>query len=123
MTLINKVPEYQNKKKTWSLPPEERAGNIESSGEVLGLKQRKDCSYGKGVRLQARGKSFRGCESSSDSEMWFRSKADDQGYFMLTNEKTGKLLTAKNKKKFGTAGELIKSLTLIRNILFNYFTI
>ena len=104
MNLINKVPKFQNKKKTWILPPEERVGSIESSGEVLGLRQRKDCNYGKVVKLQPRGESFKGCDPSSDSEMWLRGKPDEQGYFTLTNEKTGELLTAKNKRKFVTGG-------------------
>ena len=84
--------------KAWSIPIEEGNGNIENSGKVLTLQQRKDCNYGVRVKLQDRGTAFKSCSPLSDSEMWFRSKEDNQGYFTLQNLATGKYLTAEEKK-------------------------
>ena len=94
MKLVNKVVELKIFDKSWSFPNEEKNGNIESSGKVLALRQKKDCSYGNVVKLQKRGKSFRGCNSTSNSETWLRTKTDDLGYFLLQNLATGKYLTA-----------------------------
>ena len=97
--LINKAIELQNKDDTWSIPNEEGNGNIESSGKVLALRQKRDCSYGDYAILQARGESRTGCNYSIESETWFRSKQDASGFFTLQNIATGKYLTATKKKK------------------------
>ena len=99
MMLINKNPKLQNNDSTWSLPNEEGNGNIESSGKVLALKQKKDCTYGDVVTLLTRGKNRKGCDYSSDSEMWLRSKPDNLGFFTLQNLATGKYLTANAQKR------------------------
>ena len=103
--LANKVLNVRILKTTFSLPNEESNGNIESSGKVLSLRQRKDCGYGNVVKLQERGERFRNCDASSDSEMWFRSKSDDEGFFTLQNLATGKYLAVdETTKKLIVAG-------------------
>ena len=103
MTLVNK--KWKDVNLEFLLPKEEQNGNIESLGKVLSLKQKRDCSYGKLVKLQERGKSSRkGCNSTNDSEMWLRTKANDKGFFQLQNLATGNYLTAKKNNKFGVAG-------------------
>ena len=99
MKLVNKVLDLKSMDMTWSLPNEEGNGNIESSGQVLGLRQKKDCSYGNVVKLQDRGEGFSGCNTTSDSEMWLRTKKDDLGFFLLQNLATGKYLTATTDKR------------------------
>ena len=38
------------------------------------------------MKLQERGKSSRsGCNSTNESEMWLRTKADEEGFFLLKN--------------------------------------
>ena len=97
--------------KMFTLPNEEGNGNIESSGKVLSLRQRKDCRYGNVVKLQDRGERFRNCDASNDSEMWFRSKNDDEGFFTLQNLATGKYLAVHEPtKKLIVAGNLLYTL-------------
>ena len=91
--------ELQNKNNTWSIPNEEGNGIIENSGKVLGLRQKRDCSYGNFVTLQARGTSKKGCNYNIESDTWFRSKQDDSGYFTLQNLANGMYLTTTAKKK------------------------
>jgi len=89
----------------FSLPKEEQNGNIESSNKVLSLKQKRDCSYGTLVKLQERGRSSReNCNSTNNSEMWLRAKADDKGFFQLQHLTTGKYLTARSNDKFDVSG-------------------
>ena len=103
--LANKVLNITIMNKMFTLPNEEGNGNIESSGKVLSLKQRKDCSYGFVVKLQDRGERFKNCEASGDSEMWFRSKNDDEDFFTLQNLATGKYLAVdETTKKLIIAG-------------------
>ena len=105
MKLINK--KWKEMNMAYSLPNEEQNGNIESTDKVLSLKQKQDCSYGKRVKLQERGKSSRsGCNSTNESEMWLRTKADDEGFFLLKNLATGKYLTANNDDKFIVTGTI-----------------
>ena len=113
MKLINKARKLQNKKadnRQWILPLPETDGNIESSGEVLGLAQKKDCSFGPKAKLQRRGiasPSKFNCQPVIDSQRWFRSKSDSEGYFTLKNIKSGQLLTTETKTKFKLTGRLI----------------
>ena len=93
------MPELQNKEETWSIPNEEGNGNIESEGKVLGLRQKRDCSFGKFAILQPRGESRKGCNYTIESDTWFRSKQDASGFFTLQNIATKKYLTATNEKK------------------------
>ena len=95
------MPELQNKEETWSIPNEEGNGNIESEGKVLGLRQKRDCSFGNIAILQARGESRKGCNYTIESDTWFRSKQDALGFFTLQNIASGKYLSAtkENKKK------------------------
>ena len=112
MKLINK--KWKEMNMAYSLPNEEQNGNIESTDKVLSLKQKRDCSYGKIVKLQERGKSSRsGCNSTNESEMWLRTKADEEGFFLLKNLATGKYLTANNDDKFIVTGT-IHSLSTIK---------
>ena len=99
MKLVNKALKLKIFDKTWSFPNEESNGHIESSGEVLGLRQKKDCTYGNFVKLQKRGTKSVGCNATSGSELWLRTKADDLGYFLLQNLASGKYLTATTHKK------------------------
>ena len=104
MRLINKKWGFQNKE--FEIPLEEGEGTIKekSSSQVYGLGQKKDCSYGKKVKLQSRGKKRNGCETASDSQQWIRSKSDVKGQFTLKNKVTGLLLTAENQKTFIVTG-------------------
>ena len=109
MKLISKVQEFQSIDKEWEIPLEGTEGFVKekNSGEVIGLKQRKDCSYGVKLQLQPRGKKKGNCQASSDSEKWFRSKNDAQGWFTLKNVENGLFLTPNNKKKFKLKGTYI----------------
>ena len=113
MKLVNKARKLQNKElddRQWILPLPETDGTIESSGEVLGRAQKKDCSFGPKAKLQERGKaspSRFNCQPVTDSQRWFRSKSDSEGYFTLKNMESGQLLTTETKKKFKLTGGLI----------------
>ena len=106
MFLINKVPELQNTDQQWEIPSEGTDGVIKeiSSDEVLGLRQRRDCSYGDKVQPKTREEGFRSCQATIDAEKWLRSKSDEQGWFTLKNLESGKLLSAIKKKKFKVTG-------------------
>ena len=105
MKLINKLPELTNDNKQWKIPLPGTDANIEdiSSGKVLGLRQKKDCSYGSIVQPQLKGEGgFKGCPAPSNSQKWLRS--DGKDWFTLKNLETGKLLGAKTKTGFDLTG-------------------
>ena len=85
--LVNKQRKLLKKSvddRDWILPPSETEGTIKEliSGDVLGLRRKKsDCSFGKKLALQDRGVAEFACDSASDSQLWFRSKSDIDGYF------------------------------------------
>ncbi len=119
MKLINKAPELQNEDQQWEIPLDGTEGFVKekSTGKVLGLSQKRDCSYGAlRVKLQTRGKSKGNCNVKSDAEKWLRSKSDDQGWFTLKNQENGRLLTAQTKTKFKLTGMLLDQFTLTRFI-------
>ena len=105
--MANKVLNIRIMNKMFTLPNEEGNGNIKSSGKVLSLRQRKNCSYGFVVKLQERGKRFKNCNASSDSEMWFRSKNDDEDFFTLQNLATGKYLAVEEAEKRLTVAGIV----------------
>ena len=92
--------------RNWILPLSETEGTIQEQGarEVLGLRRRKDCAFGKKVSEQDRGEIQFTCEPATDSQLWFRSKSDIDGYFTLKNVENGLLLTASSKTKFKVTG-------------------
>ena len=100
MKLINKKWGIQNKE--WVIPPEDREGNLAEKGssQVYGQGQKIGCSYGPKVFSQKRGYKQKGCETTSGSQQWIRSKNDANGDFTITNKATGLLLTAKDNKTF-----------------------
>ena len=105
MKLVNKDRKVKSKKlddRQWILPPPETDGPIEeeSSGKLLSVRQKKSCAFGKVANLQDRGEIQFNCKHESDSQRWFRSKNDDQGYFTIKNIATGQLLTAKTKESW-----------------------
>ena len=120
MKLINNVLNLKSMDKAWLIPNEEENGNIESSGQVLAVKQRKDCSFGYIVKLQERGTRFKNCNFSSDSEKWFRSKKDERGFFTLQNLATGKYLTADEKRKFIVTGTQFIKILLTIFVIVNF---
>ena len=91
------------------MPPPETEGTIKEIGssQILGLRQKRSCSYGHKISLQDRGEVQFTCEPSTDSQIWFRSRSDADGYFTLKNIKKGQLLTATSKTKFEVTGMLI----------------
>ena len=90
----------------WIVPLPETEGTIQEQGarEVLGLRRRKDCAFGKKVSEQDRGEIQFTCEAATNSQLWFRSKSDIDGYFTLKNVENGLLLTASSKTKFKVTG-------------------
>ena len=105
----------------WILPPPETEGTIKEQGatEVLGPKRRKDCTFGRKVSHQDRGEIKFSCEPATDSQLWFRSKSDIDGYFTLKNVENGQLLTSSGKTKFKVSGML----TIVDRFVFlNLFT-
>ena len=91
--------------KEWKIPLQGTDSVIEdkSSGKVLGLKQRKDCTYGSRLKLQSPGEDgFKGCPPPTNSQKWLRS--ENKHWFTLKNVETGKLLGATKKEKFDHAG-------------------
>ena len=108
----------------WILPPTETEGTIkeESSSEILGLKTKKDCTFGKKVSLQNRGEIKFSCDPASDSQLWFRSKNDADGYFTLKNIKNGQLLTSIGETKFKVTGMIAANiLKILEYIFFSQF--
>ena len=96
-------------KKEWKIPLPGTDSTIEdkSSGMVLGLRQRKDCTYGSKVQLQLPGQDgFKGCPPPTNSQKWLRD--ENQKWFTLKNLETGKLLGAKSKRKFDLASKCIQ---------------
>ena len=105
MTLKNK--KFGVQQNQWAIPKEEGDAVIErirkgkQSGRVLGLKQRKNCEYGDDLQIQRRGKKGKNsCDDLSDSQIWTRSKNDNEKFFTLKNKATGKFLTHKGSKIF-----------------------
>ena len=108
MKLDNKVEGFESEK--WTIPLEEGEGYIESISKtqnVLGQKQRKDCTYvSKFMKMKKRGemKTRSGCEDGNRSQIWLRSKSDDKGFFTLKNLASGLVLTSKGTKKYTVTG-------------------
>ena len=74
--------------KYWTLPEENAEGYIEASDKVLGIKNSTVClSQSQDVRLEAR------IVAISEKQKWHRGTANENGWFLLTNPHSGKVLT------------------------------
>ena len=71
--------------KHWTLPEENAEGYIEASDEVLGVLDLSDPISN--VELEAR------IIPISDEQKWYRGSADKNGWFLLSNPPSGKVLT------------------------------
>ena len=71
--------------KHWTLPEENAEGYIEASDEVLGVLDLSDPISN--VELEAR------IIPISEGQKWFRGTADENGWFVLTNPQSKKILT------------------------------
>ena len=110
LKLISKARKLQNKSlddREWNIPPPENDGMIEDivSGEFLGVRPKKDCSFGPKLSLQEKHESKFDCKPATDEQRWLRSKSDSKGYFTLQNVETRQLLTSVSKTKFKIAGK------------------
>ena len=96
------------KSKNWMIPLEGGEGYVESVAdqEVLGLRQKVDCTFGDRISVKKKGaiKTQPGCEDGNTSQKWLRSKDDEEGFFTIKNLANGLLLTSKGKKKFTVTG-------------------
>ena len=70
--------------KSWILPEENEEGYIEASDEVLGVVDLTDTLSD--VELEAK------IIPISDGQKWYRSAADKNGWFVLTNPHSGKVI-------------------------------
>ena len=70
--------------KSWTLPEENTEGYIEASDEVLSVSNLTDPQSP--VKLEAR------IIPISEEQKWYRGTSDENGWFLLTNPHTGKVL-------------------------------
>ena len=87
-SLQNKAGNWKYEDITWLLPSEGQEGAIEdsNSGKVLGFKK-------KNVKLE------KWNSSQNKKQRWLIGSKDKYDYFTITNPETGRILSAKNKKK------------------------
>ena len=100
--LVNKNigREWKYGKKKWIIADEGTEGTIEDqdSGYVLGLVENSNTNAGTMVILQEKNASTIGTQT------WLRTKANSEGFFLITNPATGKVLTALNKDNITIRG-------------------
>ena len=86
---------------------EEAEGSLEAKNErkkVLSLRQKTDCTFGDKVSFEKRGKSRKGCKGPNKSQVWLRSQMDKNGWFTITNQGNGLLLSAKDNETYIMTG-------------------
>ena len=93
MKIVNKGWDWQFQNETWVLPSVGSEGNIEhnTTGQVLGLKRDRTKS-GTRVVMESRDKPI------SEEQTWLIGEKDENGFFVITNPKSGFVLSNKVRR-------------------------
>ena len=110
--LTNKAWGSQNIE--WVIPKEDAEGNLEAISQrkkVLGLRQKVSCNFGDKTTFQTRSKmkTRKGCNDANKAQVWLRGPMDTEGWFTITNQANGLLLSAKDNKTYIMAGTVTKN--------------
>jgi len=103
--LINKDLQLQNQEQSninWEIPSPETDGYLKAtgSGEVLSIRQKKNCEFGPAVALREKGEKNFQCKPVTDSQIWLRSESSNDGWFTLKSVANGLFLTSIKKNKY-----------------------